>query len=264
MIKKNLNKILLLAAVLILLAGSAGAPAVLAAATADSAVELATVVNDYIRCLQTRDFAAALALLPATGLGDDPLIHNAAAESQNLGEAARLQLTASATARELLANQYDFVTAQFGADAWTKVAYQIVPIGCPERVEVYQDADSGRILAKADALQITDLYWQELAQAKGITLADFLQPKAAAGQRDASANLNILTARELGYRPPVRVVLADAYACSQIVLSFNGGSESAAGEYNFILTADRQKGHWALRQGLQWEIAPPAGLVTDK
>lgn len=264
-----MNKPLLIRLLLLLLAITSLAGIMNMSRTGDVAAqsqtaEIELLVDDYVGKMKMHDFGAVLAMLPADKPGHDALIHNAVIQSQNLGDAELQALKASTTAKAMLSGQFEFIIRKFGADAWENVDYQILPVACPEKTEHYYTTDGERWITAAEAMVINDQYWQDFAQARGLDPTEFFQPKQASGERPTGKALNILTAKESGSQPPAKVVLADAYECYAISLTFNGRAETADGECAFTIQVDRKSGTCNLSSGLCWDIECSDMNVADR
>ncbi len=109
------------------------------------------------------------------------------------------------TPNDKIKGQYGFFKEKFGENAWENVTYKIVKANCPSKKEEYINTETNQILSEKEANTVIDKFWRNFAEEKGVDYKEFLSPKDYCGELDKEENMNILTAMELGYKPPVSV-----------------------------------------------------------
>jgi len=71
-----------------------------------------------------------------------------------------------------------------------------------------------------------------------------------------------MIAKELGYKPPIDVVLADAYDYYKVTFQFNELLIAYSGEKEFHLFIGNPNASYNIRSGLRW-IVDTNGYVPD-
>lgn len=252
--KVNINHIKIMMSIAIILTASVLTmcfSGVFASLNTDTPNSTDEAVIKYIENMKNQNFDAIQDMVKPADIGYDAKVYTYKFMNEFVKGASEQALSKP---YEILTNQYEFIKEKFGEDAWSNVTYKIVKKNCPSKKEEFVNTETGDVISEKESIDITENYWNNFAEERGIDYNEFLTPKEYSGESDKKENMDILTAMESGYMPPVKVNLVDEYDFYEVYLSFNGKSETSDGENTFRISIDNSNKNLKVCYGLRWSV----------
>ena len=220
------------------------------------------VIDEYIRSMRNQDFDKVLSMVQQD-VGYDAKVYNFDIKNEYVNDPQRFYELSSKSKKDIILSQYEFIKKEFGDDSWDNVTYKVIKKDCPSKREEFSNTENNEILSEKEALVISDNYWKEFANSRGIEYNSFLNITEYSGELNEDEYMNILVAKELGFNPPICTNYVDNYDFFIVELSFNSKNVTKDDVKEFRISIDNEKGSYEINYGLRWSVPLTEENMSD-
>jgi hypothetical protein len=220
------------------------------------------IIDEYIRNMKNQDFDKVLSMVQKD-IGYDAKVYNFDTQNKYVNEPDELNDFASKSKKDIILSQYEYIMNEFGDDSWDNVTYEIIKKDCPSKREEFINTENNKLISEKEALVISENYWKEFANNRGIEYNSFLNITEYSGELNEDEYMNILVAKELGFKPPICINYVDNYDFFIVELSFNSKNKTKDDVKKFRISIDNEKGSYKINYGLRWSVPITEENMSD-
>ena len=220
------------------------------------------IIDEYIRIMKNQDFDKVLSMVQKD-IGYDAKVYNFDTQNKYVNEPDELNDFASKSKKDIILSQYEYIMNEFGDDSWDNVTYEIIKKDCPSKREEFINTENNKVISEKEALVISENYWKEFANNRGIEYNSFLNITEYSGELNEDEYMNILVAKELGFKPPICINYVDNYDFFIVELSFNSKNKTKDDVKKFRISIDNEKGSYKINYGLRWSVPITEENMSD-